>query len=525
MGYKSYKGKELGSDGTNLLFNGRPVMSSGPMGYAGVVGKGKTFYVNSAIDATDGTSPETALGTLDEAFSLVTASQGDCVVVMPGHAETISTAGGVTMDVVGVTTIFLGEGAKRPTFTFSNTAATIAVSAASNRWIGRPILVPSVDSVVSPIVVSAADCSIVAEAKDASSTVEFVRAILTTAAADRLDIDLVYRGDTGGNAVVNAVRLVGGNNVNINLHAFGIFSTAAVEFLTTACTNVVVKGYIYNSGTTDGSKNVVDTVTGSTWWADIEDGAAGSKFSGGSAAALAADDMTAITNALYGTAGIASWAAAAAPGNNVSIAEALRYQVETGTLVPSADAVTNTSSRDVVGNKTDAAAAGDVSTTESLMAYAKQSVMDNFALPRCVEKADGAVLSGADDLFTITGGPIKVLEITGIVTTAIGAGTTNAKLQITTTEPAATVDMNAGAVDIDADAAGTSYQTINTTGVFTPVTAGYVKEANSFATLPTTFLCPIGTIKFTSDAARSGNIKWYLRYVPLSQNSRVVAAA
>lgn len=155
-----------------------------------------------------------------------------------------------------------------------------------------------------------------------------------------------------------------------------------------------------------------------------------------------------------------------------------------------------------------------------------QTAGDNFyALPQCCEKSDGAVLSGDDALFDITGGPIKVLEITGIVTTQIGAGTTNVKLTCTTVAPAATVDMSAGAVDIDADAVGTSYQTINTTGVFTPVTAGIVKEANAFAVLPTTYLVPIGTIKLNSSAARTGNIKWYLRYVPLSPLSRVAAAA
>ena len=47
--------------------------------------------------------------------------------------------------------------------------------------------------------------------------------------------------------------------------------------------------------------------------------------------------------------------------------------------VPTADAVTNTRMRDVIGNKTDAAAAGVVSATESLMAYVKQLVTANVA--------------------------------------------------------------------------------------------------------------------------------------------------
>lgn len=42
--------------------------------------------------------------------------------------------------------------------------------------------------------------------------------------------------------------------------------------------------------------------------------------------------------------------------------------------VPSADAVTNAQMRDVIGNKEDAAAIGNPSSVESLMAYAKQNV-------------------------------------------------------------------------------------------------------------------------------------------------------
>lgn len=147
-----------------------------------------------------------------------------------------------------------------------------------------------------------------------------------------------------------------------------------------------------------------------------------------------------------------------------------------------------------------------------------------YSLPQCCEKSDGNILATADPIFDITGGPIKVLEIVGIVTTLI-VGASNGKLQITTVAPAATVDMSAAAVAMDDKAVGTSIRHINTTSILTPVTAGFVMEGNAFATQDVQFLCPIGSIKFTCDAARAGVIKWYLRYVPLSPNSRVVASA
>jgi len=51
-----------------------------------------------------------------------------------------------------------------------------------------------------------------------------------------------------------------------------------------------------------------------------------------------------------------------------------------GTNVPTADSTNNNVSADVIGNKSDAAAAGAVTTTESLMAYAKQAVGEQIAL-------------------------------------------------------------------------------------------------------------------------------------------------
>lgn len=61
--------------------------------------------------------------TLDAAVSAATADRGDVIFVMPGHAETISSAGAITLDVGGVKIIGLGTGTARPTFTL-DTAAT-----------------------------------------------------------------------------------------------------------------------------------------------------------------------------------------------------------------------------------------------------------------------------------------------------------------------------------------------------------------------------------------------------------------
>jgi len=496
---------------------------------------GNYWFVDSAGTVGDGTQSTSPFLTIAAAVSAATANNGDIVVVAARHAETISGAAGIAFSKAGLTFFFCGEGANRPTFTLgTSTAATITVTGASTKWTGaKPIIVCALDSIVSCIVVSAANCTLSYEHQDTSATVEAVTSLLTTAAADNLTVDLKYIGFPAGNACVAPIQLVGCNNAVINLDFYGLASTSVVNFITPASSNIEVYGYAYNATDTTGAKLVVDTVGGSTWFANLYAGAAGAQFSGGSGAAIATDDVQALlavptadaTTNVYerDVIGIKTDAAVTAVGTTKSITAYAKGLVTMNT-VQSADATNNAFAGDVVGNKTDAAVT-EVGTTKSLAAYAKGLVGQMWASPICVEKADGAVLSGDDPIFTISGGPVRILSITGIVTTQIGAGTTNVKLELDTTTPSATVQMNAGAVDIDADAAGTSYRSINTTGIFTPITAGFVLIANAFAVLDTEYLAPIGTIQFNSDAARAGNIKWYLSYIPLSPNSRVTAAA
>lgn len=58
-------------------------------------------------------------------------------------------------------------------------------------------------------------------------------------------------------------------------------------------------------------------------------------------------------------------------------------------VVPTADTTDNSYAMDVIGNKTDAAAAGAVSATESIMAYAKQNVTNTEAATTAIATIDG----------------------------------------------------------------------------------------------------------------------------------------
>jgi hypothetical protein len=254
-----------------------------------LAGQGNTYFVDSGsgADTNDGSSWANALATLDAAINKCTANQGDIILLAPGHAENVAAASGITIDVAGIKIKSVGEGNDRAKFTFTATDSTIVISAASV-VIEDIITIAGIDSVVSPIVVSGADVSIKMTHRDDASDVEAVRAVLTTATADRFTLDLEYLGQSGGNACVNAVRLVGANGARINLNAYGLFSTAAIELHTTACSNIYLVGNMYNHGTADYSKTLVDTVTGSTWAVNYFDGESGKNASGSQDVAIAA---------------------------------------------------------------------------------------------------------------------------------------------------------------------------------------------------------------------------------------------
>lgn len=269
---------------------------------------GNVFYVDNgngqAFDGMgdQGRAPTRPLKTLDYAVGRCTANNGDFIIVMPGHAENVSSAGAITCDVAGVTIIGLGEGAARPTFTWNSAdnSATWDISAASV-GIYNILGICGDDGLTKAFNVTAPDVTIDITWRDPAN-VEAARCILGNASADRLTIKLKYEGDAvTGNACVAPIQLVGTDGAEIDINFYGIASTAVVNFITTACLNINVRGYMYNSGTTDYSKLVVATIGGCTWSADIFDGAAGHKVIGGSGGAFGTEDVSAIASDLVVT--------------------------------------------------------------------------------------------------------------------------------------------------------------------------------------------------------------------------------
>jgi hypothetical protein len=152
--------------------------------------------------------------------------------------------------------------------------------------------------------------------------------------------------------------------------------------------------------------------------------------------------------------------------------------------------------------------------------YAAQ-LLASAAGERSVVKTDGALLNGAQNLFTIFGAPC-IARLTGLITADTGGQATNGQLRITTVVPAATTNLST-AVALANKAAGTSIRFIGASGTLTLVSAGVVM-IDPVLTDDTRFLLPVGTLIFNSTAADSGVIAWYLEYTPLSSDCVVTPA-
>ena len=129
--------------------------------------------------------------------------------------------------------------------------------------------------------------------------------------------------------------------------------------------------------------------------------------------------------------------------------------------------------------------------------------------------------SGATNIFTVSGGPVKITSIVGIVANEIKNATINCKLQAQPTAPGNAVDVTA-VVDIDTAAVGTTLTPGATFGAALVLTANGVIGDMGFD-----FVMDDGNIVMNLDANGNADdsIEWYIRYEPLVSGAAIAAAA
>lgn len=222
---------------------------------------GNVLYVhNSGTSTGPGSTPSTAYSTIDAAYSAATASQGDTIVVLPGHAESITGAAGIACDLAGVRIVGVGDGRQRPVITFTTaTAASLDITAAAN-VIENLVFVCGIDAQTAMINISAADCVIKnCEFQLADATYQAAVGILTTDAADRLIVMGNYFHGAGDTTAQIAISLVGGDDLRItNNVCQGYYgTTGAIQSATTAGVNYTIDGNMIVNRTADGNNKAI----------------------------------------------------------------------------------------------------------------------------------------------------------------------------------------------------------------------------------------------------------------------------
>lgn len=256
--------------GKTVIPNGGPndrAVLQGLYLFPGIVGN--VFYVDSATGTSTGPgwTPHNAYSTIDAAVGACTANNGDVILVMPGHVETISAAGGLAIDVAGVTIIGLGRGQKQAKLDFTTAATATCTMSANDCVLDNFQIEASYADIVSEIVVSGKDCVIrncrfLEPTTDENALINILTGSANT--ADGLVVEnCQFRGldaaNTIGISLPNAQsRVIIRNNLFL-----GVFETGAIKSVGVAAQITVADNLINNtSGDADECISIADTSTG-----------------------------------------------------------------------------------------------------------------------------------------------------------------------------------------------------------------------------------------------------------------------
>lgn len=227
----------------------------------GIMPGGRVRWVGNRTGTTngDGRSASAPYATLSEAVTELAGadlnSQGDCIYVLPGHAENVDAADWMSemSTLAGLSIVGLGTGTMRPTFTWTLATSTWLLDTANTELANLifntagPAGAVAL-SVAAPFTVSAAGCRFVGcyfnYGIDADQLTTIC--ITTTAAADNFEFIGNYCVSVTGSVSTTFLRLVGVDNALIQGNYIrGETSSATVgviQCLTTASTNLRLIG-------------------------------------------------------------------------------------------------------------------------------------------------------------------------------------------------------------------------------------------------------------------------------------------
>ena len=196
----------------------------------------------------DGLTPDKALATVDAAVGKCTASRGDTIFVLPGHAENLASATALALDVAGVRVVGIGEGNLIPTFSTTAAAGCIAISAANVTLQHVRLLANFETGTTAAITLSAAadGCTLRdVEFRDTSATFEFlVHVSVATTVTDLLITKCSFV--TAAGSLTNAILFAGTSTdcVIEDSYFFVDSSDDVIDHLAGASVNLVVRNNV-----------------------------------------------------------------------------------------------------------------------------------------------------------------------------------------------------------------------------------------------------------------------------------------
>lgn len=248
---------------SGVVIRGVPLMQTHP---------GKVYWVSNSTamlpnqkggsNNNDG-SFNAPFSTVAYAVTQCTASRGDIVFVKPGHAETI--AASTAWGKAGVAIVGLGQGANRPTFSFSATASKITL-ASNDMLVHNLLFISTIDAVVVVLDVSGADVKLTDIEYREDTQVQCTDCIGASATATRFKVQgFKYRAFDTTAGTVSGIYLVGVESADISeLDVVGLWSAGFVDCRTTLSTNLRVYNVPQYRSTGAGEILVKDSVSGST---------------------------------------------------------------------------------------------------------------------------------------------------------------------------------------------------------------------------------------------------------------------
>lgn len=189
---------------------GMPVIGSGTIPAT----NGNYFFVSSVTGSAgnDGTNMSTPYSTIVVALTQCVAANNDVIVVLPGHAETLTSATTLGLAKSGVSIVGLGNGAFRPTITLGTVATTTIAVSAANISITNIVFVANFLSVAACFTLTTAKWFKVTncEFRDTSSVLNFLTIVGVGAGANLTD-GLTFVGNVVSNLGVTS------NNTTLNI--------------------------------------------------------------------------------------------------------------------------------------------------------------------------------------------------------------------------------------------------------------------------------------------------------------------